>query len=65
MGRMSLTEIIEELPRLTVAQRRALCAKIQELESERAELELCDQSADQALALLDQMEEEDERRKKR
>ncbi len=62
---MSLVEIIEELPRLTLAQRRVLCAKIQELESEHTELELCNQVADEALLILDQMEEKDARRTSR
>jgi len=56
---MSLTEIIEELPKLTHQQRRELCQRIIALEAEQAELEMCDQIAAEGFSELDQMEGED------
>lgn len=48
---MSISEIIEELPRL--------CTRIIDLEQERADLEICDQLAEDAFTVLDQTEERD------
>ena len=62
---MSMTEIIEELPRLTLAERRALCTRIQELEPEQETLDLCDSLALDAVQMLDRMEAEDARRAQR
>jgi hypothetical protein len=62
---MSMTQIIEELPRLTLAERRALCTRIQELEPEQETLDLCDTLALDAVQMLDRMEEEDARRAQR
>jgi len=60
---MSMAEIIEELPKLTLPQRRELCRKIIELEAEHADIALCDEAARQGFAMLDQMEVQDARRR--
>ena len=52
---MSLVEIIEELPELTHHQMRELCQRIIALVAEREDLAICDQSALESFALLDQM----------
>lgn len=59
---MSIAEIINELPRLTLAERRAVCTRIQELEPEQETLDLCDSLALEAVQILDRMEAEDARR---
>jgi hypothetical protein len=59
---MSMTEIINELPRLTLAERRALCTRIQELEPEQDALDMCDALSLEAVQMLDKMEEDDARR---
>lgn len=59
---MSVTEIMQEIPRLSLPERRMLTNKLLELEPGREVLELCDQLADEALQVLDRMEEDDARR---
>ena len=59
MQHMSMTEIIEELPRLSHHQRRELCQKIIELEAEHEDIAHCDEAARQGFAMLDQMESPD------
>jgi hypothetical protein len=59
---MSMTEIIDELPRLTLAERRTVCARIQELEPDRDALDACDALSLEAVQMLDKMEEDDARR---
>ena len=61
---MSVAEIIREIPRLSLAERRMLAAKIVELEPERETLDICDHLADEAMQVLDRMEEDDARRSK-
>jgi hypothetical protein len=61
---MSVVEIIQEIPRLSLAERRMLAAKIVELEPDRETLDLCDHLADEAMQVLDRMEEDDARRSK-
>lgn len=57
---MSLTEIIDELPRLSHQDRRTLCRRVLELESTQAtEEQFLEQSAAESFALLDRMEAED------
>jgi hypothetical protein len=56
---MSLTEIVEELPRLSLHERRTLVRTIIDLEPDRDELEMCDHMADKAMQILDRMEAED------
>lgn len=59
---MSVTEIMQEIPRLSLLERRMLTSKLLELEPGRDVLEQCDQLADEALQILDRMEEDDARR---
>ncbi|NJK92787.1 MAG: hypothetical protein HC904_13775 [Blastochloris sp.] len=57
---MSLTEIIEELPRLSHLERRELCRRVIELESELEDITLCDHIAREGFAVLDRLEAEEE-----
>jgi hypothetical protein len=59
---MSATEIIEELPRLTEPERRAIRAKLLELAEQHEEVRLCNEAALQGALMLDRMEEEDANR---
>lgn len=56
---MSLTEIIEALPALSHQERRELCRRVLELESESEDVALCDHVAREGFAVLDRMEAED------
>jgi len=62
---MSATEILDELPKLTEAERRAVRQKLLELAEENEAVALCDQSALEGARMLDRMEEEDARRQSR
>jgi len=55
---MSATEIINELPKLTEAERRAVRQKLSELAAQDEDIELCNQSALDGAVMLDRMEEE-------
>ncbi len=55
---MSVSQIIEELPRLTLTERRSLANRLHELEPESAALDLCDALSLDAVGMLDQMEDE-------
>ena len=59
---MSVAEIMQEIPRLSLPERRMLANKLLELEPDRETLERCDSLADEALQILDRMEESDARR---
>ena len=59
---MSATEIINELPKLTEAERRAVRQKLSELAAQNEDIELCNQAALEGALTLDRMEEEDARR---
>ena len=59
---MSAAEIMQELPKLTEAERRAVRRKLSELAAENEEIALCDQAAVEGAKMLDRMEEEDARR---
>jgi hypothetical protein len=59
---MSATEIINELPKLTERERRAVRQKLLELASENEDVKLCNQAALEGALMLDRMEEEDARR---
>jgi hypothetical protein len=59
---MSVTEIMREIPRLSLTERRMLTNKLLELEPGREALEMCDQLAGEALQILDRMEEDDAHR---
>ncbi len=62
---MSVAEIIEELPRLTEAERRAVRGRLIELANRDPEVEVCDVAAIQGAQLLDRLEAEDARRPSR
>ena len=55
-------EIIQQLPKLTPAERRAVQDKLRDLALEDDEVRLCDAAAVAGAQLLDQMEDEDARR---
>ena len=61
---MSATEILEELPKLTEAERRAVRERLVELAAENEDVRLCDLAATEGARLLDAMEEEDGRNQK-
>jgi hypothetical protein len=56
---MSVVEIMQEIPHLSLLERRMLTLKLLELEPGGEASEMCDQLADSALQLLDRMEEDD------
>jgi hypothetical protein len=58
---MSMAEILDELPRLSVSERRVLSRKLLELETEREDLESCNAAAREGFSMLDEMEAENER----
>ena len=62
---MSATEIVNELPRLTEAERRAVREKLTELAAENEAVALCDETALAGALMFDRMEDEDARRKSR
>jgi len=62
---MSAAEIINELPKLSEAERRAVRQKLSELEAENDDIALCNQAALEGALMLDRMEEEDARRQQR
>jgi hypothetical protein len=53
---MSAAEIIAELPRMTVPERREIARRLLELEADADALRTADETADQAFQILDQME---------
>jgi hypothetical protein len=62
---MSATEIINELPRLTEAERRAVREKLSELAAQNEDIEACNQAALEGALMFDRMENEDARRQSR
>ncbi len=56
---MSASEIIAELPKLSLTERRRLAGAIFDLEAEADVLGDCDKRADERFAILDAMESED------
>lgn len=61
---MSATEILNELPKLTEAERRAVRQRLLELAAENDDVRACDQAATEGARLLDAMEQEDGRTQK-
>ena len=59
---MSLTEIINELPKLTEMERRMVRAKLLALALKDEGANLCNQAAIEGALMLDEMEETDARR---
>jgi hypothetical protein len=56
---VSATQIIEELPRLTEAERRAVREKLLELASQNPDIAAGNQSALDGALLLDRLEDKD------
>jgi hypothetical protein len=61
---MSMAEILDELPRLSESERRAVRQKLLELAAVDEDVRLCNQVALEGALMLDQMEEADARREK-
>jgi hypothetical protein len=53
---MSAAEIMAELPRMTVRERREIARRLFDLEADAEALRTTDETADQAFQILDQME---------
>jgi len=62
---MSATEIITELPRLTLSERRAVQRTLLELAAQDEEVALCHQTALEGAMMLDRMDEEGARRQRK
>lgn len=62
---MSTSQIIDELPTLPEADRRAVRQRLQELSDENADIHLCNITATEGAMLLDRLETEDARRDQR
>ena len=56
---MSASEIIAELPKLSLAERRRVAGAIFDLEAEADLLRDCDRRADEHFAMLDAMQAEE------
>jgi hypothetical protein len=62
---VSANEIINDLPKLTEAEQRAVRRKLVELAAENEDVALCDQAALEGAMMLDRMEAEDAQRQSR
>jgi len=62
---VSATEIINDLPKLSESERRAVRRKLVELAAENQDVAACDQSALEGAMMLDQMEADDARHQSR
>ena len=60
--RVSATEIIQELPELSPAERRSVRRVLSDLAAKEEDVQLCNQVATEAAMIFDRMEEEDARR---
>ena len=58
---MSAAQIIDELPRLTEAERRAVREKLLEIAAENQDIAACNQAALDGALMLDRMEDKDAR----
>jgi hypothetical protein len=56
---MSFAEILEEIPKLSSAERREICFKVMSFETEINDLAICDHVASEGFALLEEMESAD------
>ena len=56
---MSAAQIIDELPRLTEAERRAVREKLLEIAAENQDIAACTQAALDGSLMLDRMEDKD------
>jgi hypothetical protein len=59
---VSAVEIIQELPKLSPAERRAVRRVLTELAAKEEDVQLCNQVATEAAMMFDRMEDEDARR---
>ncbi len=57
--RVSATEIIQELPKLSPAERRTVRRVLSDLAAKEEDVQLCNQVATEAAMMFDRMEEED------
>ena len=57
--RVSATEIIQELPKLSPAERRTVRRVLSDLAVKQEDVQLCNQVATEAAMMFDRMEEED------
>ena len=60
--RVSATEIIQELPKLSPAERRTVRRVLSDLAAKDEDVQICNQVATEAAMMFDRMEEEDARR---
>ena len=60
--RVSATEIIQELPKLSPAERRTVRRVLSDLAAKDEDVQLCNQVATEAAMMFDRMEDEDARR---
>jgi hypothetical protein len=60
---VSTAEILTQLPKLSVEERRALARRLFELDPAREELDLCAEAADAAFLELDRQESQDNARR--
>ena len=60
--RMSANDIIQELPKLSPAERRTVRRVLSDLAAKEEDVQLCNQAATEAAMMFDRMEEEDARR---
>ena len=60
---VSAIEIIQELPKLSPAERRTVRRVLSELAAKHEDVRLCNQVATEAAMMFDRMEEEDARHK--
>ena len=58
---VSATEIIQELPKLSPAERRTVRRVLSDLAAKEEDVQLCNQVATEAAMMFDRMEEEDAR----
>lgn len=53
---MSFSEILEEIPKLSLTERREIFLQVLSLEPEEEDLAICDQAASEGFAMIDLME---------
>ena len=62
---VSATKIIQELPKLSPAERRTVRRVLSDLAAKEEDVQLCNQVATEAAMMFDRMEEEDARHRTR
>lgn len=53
---MSFIEILDEIPKLSLRERRELFLQVLSLEAEEEDLSICDHIASEGFSILDEME---------